>query len=423
MFVDTAIITAKAGSGGDGAVSFHRDKFTVSGGPDGGNGGNGGNIVFQADKNLSTLSDFRYKKKYLAEDGKNGASARRTGKSGEDMIVHVPLGTILKNDEDGRIIADLSDFNRVVIAKGGKGGAGNINFSNSVRQAPKFAKPGTPGEELTIRLELKLLADVAIVGYPNVGKSTFLSTVSNARPQVANYHFTTLSPVLGVVEYRDNTSFVIADIPGLIEGAWKGKGLGHQFLKHIERCRIILHMVDISGSEGRNPIEDFRIINNELYSYDSNLSSRPVIVVGSKCDAASNAQIKDFKAYIESEGYKFFPISSMSRDGIDDLIASISQMLTNLPSMRIFEPDESYTGNKKDIVSEEIEIKYDKGIYFVNSPKIDRLIKSVNFEDYDSMQYFQNMLIKYGVISSLKKFGAKEGDTISMCGTEFDFFD
>lgn len=423
MFVDTAVINVKSGSGGDGAVSFHRDKSTISGGPDGGNGGDGGDIIFQADKSLSTLSDFRYRKKYLAENGKNGSSARRTGKSGKDLIISVPLGTVLIDNENKRIIADLSNFDKVVVAKGGKGGAGNINFSNSVRQTPRFAKPGTPGKELTIRLELKLLADVAIVGYPNVGKSTFISVVSRAKPQIANYHFTTLSPVLGVVEHGENSSFVMADIPGLIEGAWQGIGLGHQFLRHIERCRAILHIVDVSGSEGRNPIDDFKVINSELNNYDPNLLTRPIIVIGNKCDIASEDQIQEFKIYIENQGYKFLAISSVTKKGIDCLLDEVVKMLKTLPPIRIFQPDESYSEDKKDIISEKIEVKYGHGKYFVNSLKVERLIKSVNFDDYDSMQYFQNMLIKYGVISSLKSIGAKEGDTINMCGIEFDFFD
>lgn len=423
MFADIAVITVKAGSGGNGTVSFHRDKLTSSGGPDGGNGGNGGSVIFQADKNLSTLIDFRYKKKYLAQNGENGKSARRTGKSGEDLVIRVPLGTVIKDNKSGRIIADLSNLDKVVLAKGGKGGAGNMNFSTPVRQAPRFAKPGTPGEEFELKLELKLLADVGIVGFPNVGKSTLISIVSQAKPQVANYHFTTLAPVLGVVKYTEDFSFVMADIPGLIEGAWKGSGLGHRFLRHVERCRALVHVVDVSGSEGRDPIEDFEIINKELSNYNLKLSEKPMLVVGNKCDIASKDLVNSFSSYVADKGYKFFAISALSHSGIKKLMDSIAKILSDLPPMIIFDADQSYTDNIGSNNSSEIIIKFKDGKYFVESDRLERLINSVNFDDYDSMQYFQRMIVKFGVISELKNAGINEGDCVNICGMEFDFFE
>lgn len=422
MFADTAVITVRAGSGGHGAVSFHRDKFTSSGGPDGGNGGSGGDVIFQADKGLSTLVDFRYKRNYLAQNGRDGSSAKRTGKSGDNMLIKVPLGTVLKDNKNGRIIADLSDFRSVVVAKGGKGGAGNMNFATPTRQSPRFARSGTLGEELELKLELKLIADVGIIGYPNVGKSTLISVVSAAKPQIANYHFTTLSPVLGVVKYSGDYSFVMADIPGLIEGAWKGIGLGHQFLRHIERCRVFLHVVDISGSEGRDPVKDFEIINKELENYSADLMQRPMIVVGNKCELSDSKSIELFRRYVEKKGYKFFAISAVSRTGVGNLLDEVVKVLQKSPDTVIFSPDETYISVKKD--EDEVCVVKNGEIYELKeNSRLRSLVDSVNFCDYDSMKYFQRMLIKYGVISALKGSGAKEGDTVKLCGIEFDFFD
>ena len=303
MFVDTAKIHLKAGNGGDGAVSFHREKYVAAGGPDGGDGGRGGNIVFKADSNLSTLADFRYKRKYTAQPGQNGGASRCTGKSAEDLVICVPQGTLVKDAETGRIIADISDAEPVVVAKGGNGGWGNRHFATATRQVPRFAKSGKPGEELDVVLELKLLADVGLIGFPNVGKSTLVSVVSEAKPKIANYHFTTLTPVLGVVRMGEGSSFVIADIPGLIEGAGEGVGLGHEFLRHVERCRMLLHVLDVSGSEGRDPIEDFEKINHELFVFSKELSERPQIVVGNKCDLAGEDEIARISEYFESRGY------------------------------------------------------------------------------------------------------------------------
>lgn len=423
MFVDTANIKVKAGDGGNGSVSFHRDKLTASGGPDGGNGGRGGNIVFKVDDNLSTLSDFRYKKKYIAQSGKNGASGRCAGKSGEDMIINVPRGTLVKDAETGKLIADLSSDCPVIVARGGKGGLGNMNFSTPTRQSPRFAKAGTQGEEMNLQLELKLLADVGLIGYPNVGKSTLLSVVSEAKPQIANYHFTTLSPILGVVRYEEGVSFVMADIPGLIEGAWEGVGLGHQFLRHIERCRLLVHVVDVSGSEGRDPIQDFIKINKELEKFNKELSKRKMIVVGNKCDMATDEQVKKFKNYIELQGYDFFPIMAAINYNVKPLINKIVEELSKLPPITVYEPDYVKKDLSDELNKDKISIEVKNGVYVVNSKWAERLLNSINFDDYDSMQYFQKCLIDSGIIESLRKSGADEGSTVMIGDTEFDFID
>lgn len=329
MFVDVAKIKIKAGDGGNGAVSFHREKYVASGGPNGGDGGKGGDVVFIADDNLSTLADFRYKRKYIAQNGENGKKGNSSGKSAPDLVIRVPRGTIVRDETTGRIIADVSTDEPYIIAKGGKGGFGNAHFANPVRQAPRFAKPGIKGEEIEIKLELKLLADVGLVGYPNVGKSTLVSVVSEAKPVIANYHFTTITPVLGVVRLDEENSFVIADIPGLIEGAGEGVGLGHQFLRHIDRCRLLVHMVDISASEGRNPIDDFETINKEIKKFNKDLINKPMIVVGNKCDLATDKQIENFKKYVEEKGYDFFPIMAAIRYNVDPLLKKIQEILKN----------------------------------------------------------------------------------------------
>ena len=331
MFIDNAKIHLKAGDGGNGAVTFRREKYVAAGGPDGGDGGKGGNIAFLADDNLSTLADFRYKRRYVAQNGENGRAKRCFGKSGEDLVIRVPRGTLIKDAESGRILADISDVEPQIVLRGGRGGWGNTHFATPTRQVPRFAKPGTPGEEMDVQLELKLLADVGLVGYPNVGKSTLVSVVSDAKPNIANYHFTTLTPVLGVVRMGERRSFVMADIPGLIEGAWKGAGLGHEFLRHVERCRLLVHVVDISGSEGRDPKQDFDTINQELEKFNPELAKRPMVVAGNKCDMASNEQIADLKAFVEQKGYSFFPIMAAIRYGVDPLLNKISEMLSKLP--------------------------------------------------------------------------------------------
>ena len=421
MFVDVAKIKIKAGDGGDGAVSFHREKYIASGGPDGGDGGKGGNIVFVADSNLSTLADFRYKRKYLAQKGENGKAARRNGKNAPDLIIHVPIGTLVKDAETGRLMADVSTKEPVVVARGGKGGWGNTHFATPTRQTPRFAKPGLPGEELDVQLELKLLADVGLVGFPNVGKSTLVSVVSQAKPVIANYHFTTITPVLGVVSMGEGSSFVMADIPGLIEGAWEGTGLGHQFLRHVERCRLLVHIVDISGSEGRDPIEDFEIINRELEKFNPELAKRPMLVAGNKCDLATDEQIENFKNYVEEKGYMFFPIMAAIRYDVDPLLNKIQEMLSKLPPIAVYEAEPVPVVAAENVGRHDVKITVHDGIYFVEGKWLLNVIKSVNFDDYESLNYFQKVLINSGVIDALREAGINEGDTVSIYDLEFDF--
>ena len=421
MFIDHAKITVKAGKGGDGAVAFHREKYVASGGPDGGDGGKGGNVVFQVDDNLSTLADFRYKRKYVAPSGENGRGARCNGKSGKDLIVRVPRGTLVKEAETGRILADLSSDEPQVIAKGGRGGWGNIHFATPTRQTPRFAKPGTPGESFELILELKLLADVGLVGYPNVGKSTLVSVVSEAKPIIGNYHFTTITPVLGVVRLKDGRSFVMADIPGLIEGAGEGVGLGHQFLRHVDRCRLLVHIVDVAGSEGRDPKQDFEIINTELKKFNPELAERPMLVAGNKCDLATDEQIEDFKNYVEGKGYEFFPIMAAIRYDVDPLLNRISELLSKLPPVKRYEPEPLPQKPVEDFEKNAVKITKQDNIYMVEGEWLLQVINSVNFDDYESLQYFQRVLIQTGVIDALRDAGIQEGDTVSIYEIEFDF--
>ncbi len=421
MFVDIAKISIKAGDGGAGAVSFHREKYVASGGPDGGDGGKGGDVVFVADTNLSTLADFRYKRKYSAQNGNPGMSGRKNGRKAEDLIIRVPTGTLIKDAETGRIIADISGKEPVVIARGGKGGWGNSHFATPTRQTPRFARPGIPGEEFEVQLELKLLADVGLVGFPNVGKSTLLSVVSEAKPEIADYHFTTITPKLGVVSAVEGHSFVMADIPGLIEGAWEGTGLGHQFLRHVERCRMLVHIVDIAGSEGRDPKEDFRIINDELRKFNAELALRPMVVAGNKCDLATEEQIEDFRQFVESQGYEFFPIMAAIRYDVDPLLNKITEMLTKLPPVTVYEAEPAPQIDVEDLNSKEVKISVCDGIYFVEGKWLYRVMQSVNFDDYESLNYFQNVLISSGVIDALRDAGIEEGDTVSIYEVQFDF--
>ncbi len=419
MFVDLARINIKGGDGGAGAVSFHREKFVSAGGPDGGDGGKGGDVVFLTDTNVATLIDFHYKKKYYAPNGENGGAKKCSGKSAEDLVIKVPRGTLVKERNTGRLIADLSGTEPVVIARGGKGGWGNSHFATPTRQIPLFAKPGLPGESFELLLELKLLADVGLVGFPNVGKSTLISVVSDAKPKIANYHFTTLTPVLGVVRVEAEKSFVMADIPGLIEGASEGLGLGHEFLRHVDRCRLILHVVDVSGSEDRDPIEDFKRINLELKNFSPELAGRPQIVAANKSDIATSEQIETFKAYIEEQGYAFFCISAATRQGVDPLIKALAAQLDMLPPIKQYEPDPlpqiDFEANSR------FEITVEEGIYFVDAPWLNNLLKMVNTDDYESLQYFQRVLRKCGIIDALEERGIQEGDTVSICGLEFDY--
>ena len=421
MFVDIASIHLKAGKGGDGAVSFHREKYVAAGGPDGGDGGRGGNIVFKADSNLSTLADFRYKRKYNAEVGQNGGASRCTGKSAPDLIISVPVGTLVKEAQTGRIIADISDDEPVIIAKGGNGGWGNQHFATSTRQVPRFAKSGAPGEELDVTLELKLLADVGLIGFPNVGKSTLVSVVSEAKPKIANYHFTTLTPVLGVVRMGEGSSFVMADIPGLIEGAGEGVGLGHEFLRHVERCRMLLHVLDISGSEGRDPIDDFEKINHELSVFSSELCERPQIVVGNKCDLTDETEVERIKNYFESKGYKFFPVMAAIAEGTSELINYVAAELQKLPPILKYEaeprPEPEIKSNKRDFT-----VREENGIFYVeNCDWLDDIMNRVDPDDYESLQYFERTLRQSGIIDALEKAGVKEGDTVNVLDIEFDY--
>ncbi len=421
MFIDIAKIKIKAGKGGDGSVSFHREKYVAAGGPDGGDGGKGGDIVFVVDDHLSTLADFRYKRKYTAPNGENGRAKRCFGKGGENLTIKVPRGTLIKDAETGRIIADMSDEESKIIAKGGRGGWGNSHFATPTRQAPRFAKPGNPGEDKEILLELKLLADVGLVGFPNVGKSTLVSVVSEAKPNIANYHFTTLTPVLGVVSMSEGRSFVMADIPGLIEGAWEGIGLGHQFLRHVERCRLLVHIVDISGSEGRNPKEDFEIINEELKKFNPEMAERPMIVAGNKCDLTDDEAVEDFKNFVEEKGYRFFPIMAAIRHGVDDLLNCISEMISKLPPVIKYEPEPEILKPVDEFAKTEVKITVEDGVYIVEGEWLLGLINSINFGDHESLQYFQRVLINTGVIDALRDSGINEGDTVSMYDLEFDF--
>lgn len=421
MFIDIAKIKIKAGSGGNGAVSFRREKYVAAGGPDGGDGGKGGNVVFQVDDNLSTLADFRYKRKYAAQNGENGRGNRCFGRGGEDCVIRVPRGTLVKDAETGRLLADMSDDEPQIVAKGGRGGWGNTHFATPTRQVPRFAKPGTPGEEFEVQLELKLLADVGLVGYPNVGKSTLVSVVSEAKPNIANYHFTTLTPVLGVVRMGEGSSFVMADIPGLIEGAGEGVGLGHQFLRHVERCRLLVHIVDVAGSEGRDPKEDFEIINRELEKFNPELAQRPMLVAGNKCDLATDEQIDEFRQYVEGKGYSFFPIMAAIRYDVDPLLKKIQEMLQSLPPVRRFEAEPAPQVEVETMENTQVQITRHDNVFMVEGKWLLQLINSVNFDDYESLQYFQRVLIQTGVIDALREAGCEEGDTVSMYDLEFDF--
>lgn len=423
MFVDKAKIKIKAGNGGDGAISFHREKYVAAGGPDGGNGGNGGNVIFIADDNYSSLIDFRYKRKYLAENGQNGGAKRCTGKSAPDLIIKVPRGTIIRDSETGRIIADISSDEPKIIAKGGRGGKGNMNFATSTRQIPRFAKPGYPGEELEVTLELKLIADVGLVGFPNVGKSTLISVVSASKPKIANYHFTTLTPVLGVVKIDSEHSFVMADIPGLIKGASDGIGLGHEFLRHVERCRLIVHVLDVSGIEGRNPIEDFNIINEELQNFSEDLAKCPQIVAANKSDMATDEQIFELKNFIENKGYKFFCISAATTAGTKELMQAVFLELEKLPPVKEYEAEPITREELEKSISDtnKFEIEVIEGVYYIDAPWLDPIMRTISMDDYSSLQYFQQVLRKSGIIDKLEEMGINEGDTVDIFGFEFDY--
>lgn len=421
MFIDIAKIKLKAGDGGAGAVSFHREKYVNAGGPDGGDGGRGGDIIFVADTGLSTLADFKYKRSYTAQNGEAGSKKKCSGKSGENLIIKVPNGTIIKDVETDRILADISGKEPVVIAKGGKGGWGNTHFATPTRQIPRFAKPGIPGEAFEAVLELKLLADVGLVGFPNVGKSTLISVVSEAKPVIANYHFTTLTPVLGVVRVDEERSFVMADIPGLIEGASEGVGLGHEFLRHVERCRLLVHVVDVSGIEGRDAVEDFKTINAELEGYNPELAACPQIVAANKCDIASEESLKSFMDYIEEAGLKCFKISAATGEGVKPLIYEIAARLKELPPIKEFEREEINRDELMAKARNEFKITVEDGVFIVDADWLGHVLGSVNMDDYESLQYFQRVLRSSGIIDKLEEMGVEEGDTISILNFEFEY--
>ena len=419
MFVDTAKIRIKAGNGGNGACTFHREKYVNAGGPDGGDGGKGGNVVFVGDTNISSLIDFKYRKRYIAENGKNGAGSNMTGKSAPDLVIKVPVGTLIREAETGRILADISDREPHIVAKGGKGGWGNQHFASPTRQIPKFAKPGFPGEEFEVTLELKLLADVGLVGFPNVGKSTLISVVSAAKPEIANYPFTTLTPVLGVVKMDAGSSFVMADIPGLIEGASEGVGLGHDFLRHVERCRLILHVVDISATDGRDPIDDYKQINYELEKFNPELAKRPQIVALNKADASIEEMIDEFNEFAEENGFKTYLISAATGEGVQELVNAVAAELAKLPPIVRYETEAPV---REEITSkQEFKIHIEDGIYVVEAPWLMHALGFVDLDDYESLQYFQRVLRLSGIIDELERMGINEGDTVSILDIEFDY--
>ena len=424
MFTDYVKIFVKSGDGGNGAITFRREKYVAAGGPDGGDGGKGGDVYFTVDPDSNTLVDFRYKKKFHAENGKNGEGNHRYGKSGEDLYIKVPLGTIVKDAEDGKVLADLCEKGQTeLVFPGGRGGKGNSHFATSTRQAPRFAQGGEKGIEKEIILELKLLADVGLIGFPNVGKSTFLSVVTSARPKIADYHFTTLEPNLGVVKSEYGDSFVIADIPGIIEGASDGTGLGLRFLRHIERTRLLLHVIDVSGIEGRNPVEDFNVINNELKSYSEKLSNRKQIIVASKADLIQDETLfNELVELAKEKNIEIFKISAVTGDGVKELLDYVSNTLKELPKEDLVEIEEIkkvYTLEEKD----EFTIVKEDGMFVVDGPGVQRIMRRVNLEDNESMYYFQKCLEQLGVNQKLKEAGVQEGDTVKVVDWELEWYD
>ena len=422
MFVDKVKISVKAGNGGNGAVAFHREKFVAQGGPDGGDGGTGGSIVLRVDDNMSTLMDFRYKRKYTAPNGQDGQGGRRRGKNGEDLIIKVPRGTVVRDAETNEVIKDMSDSEDFVLCKGGRGGWGNKHFATPTRQVPRFAKGGLPGETHDVVFELKLLADVGLVGFPNVGKSTLLSVTSNARPKIANYHFTTLYPNLGVIYVEEGVSFVMADIPGIIEGAADGLGLGHDFLRHIDRCRLLVHIVDVSGSEDRDPVEDFEKINAELAQYSPDLASRPMIVAANKLDLIPEGSdnLERLKAYVTEQGYEFYEISAATHQGTHQLMKTVAGKLAQLPPVTIYEPE--YVKPLAEAgSSDELQIEQYDDLWVVSGAWLERLMNDVFFADYESRMYFDRQLRQSGLFDRLEAMGIQDGDIVSIYDWEFEY--
>ena len=423
MFTDYVKISIKAGDGGDGAVTFRREKYVAAGGPDGGDGGNGGSIYFQVDPNANTLIDFRYNKKYKAQNGENGSGSNCYGKKGEDLYINVPIGTIIKDAETGKVVADLSKEGQVeLVLKGGRGGKGNSHFATSTRQAPRFAQGGDKGEEKEVILELKLLADVGLLGFPNVGKSTFLSVVTAARPKIANYHFTTIDPNLGVVKTKTGNSFVIADIPGIIEGASEGVGLGIQFLRHVERTRLLLHVIDVSGSEGRNPVEDYYTINEELKKYSEKLSMRKQIIVASKIDVMQDESLlKELEELAQKENLELFKISGVTGEGVENLINRVEQALKELPHEELIEEEEKIVYTLEE--EEDFTVTKENEKFLVEGKAVYRIMSRVNMDDNESLYYFHKCLENTGINAKLKEMGIKEGDIVKMLDWEFEWYE
>ena len=423
MFVDVAKIRIKAGRGGDGHIGFHREKYVASGGPDGGDGGKGGDIVFVVDSHMATLLDFRYKRKYVAADGEPGGTKRCFGKDGADTVIKVPRGTLIKDGETGALIHDMSDDKPFIAARGGKGGWGNAHFATPTRQAPRFAKPGMEGDERFILLELKLIADVGLIEFPNVGKSTLLSMISAARPKIANYHFTTLAPNLGVVFVSEGSSFVCADIPGIIEGAAEGAGLGHDFLRHIERCRLLVHLVDVSGSEGRDPVEDLDTINSELHRYSEALAQRPQIIVANKCDILDpdSDNLARLQARADQLGCPLFRLSAAANQGVKELVYHVWNRLEKLPPVEVFAPEMSLD-EPAPVEERDIQItRGDNAVFYVTGAWVEKIVGSVNFDEYESRMYFERTLRKAGVFDMLEARGIKEKDTVDVLGIQFEY--
>lgn len=430
MFADRATISIRSGKGGDGHVSFRRELYVPNGGPDGGDGGRGGDVIFQVDEGLNTLTDYRHKRKYAAGDGEEGGKRRCHGKDGQDLILKVPAGTVIREQESGKIIADMSGDNiRQVVLRGGRGGQGNQHYATATMQIPKYAQPGQPAQELMVQLELKVIADVGLVGFPNVGKSTLLSRVTNARPKIANYHFTTLNPNLGVVDFDDGDGFVIADIPGLIEGASEGVGLGHEFLRHIERTKVLIHMVDAASTEGRDPVADIYAINRELEAYNPEIAARPQIIAANKIDVMFHGDEEDpvqkLKDEFEPQGMKVFPISAVSGEGLKDLLYYVRELVRQLGNepvvfeQEFFPEDLAIRNNLPYTVEKSQE---EEGVYMVEGPKIERMLGYTNLDSEKGFAFFQRFLKESGILEDLEKAGIQEGDTVRMYGLEFDYY-
>lgn len=429
MFADRAKIYIRSGKGGDGHVSFRRELFVPNGGPDGGDGGKGGDIIFEVDEGLNTLSDYRHRQKYSAGDGESGKKSRCHGSNGDDLILKVPEGTVIKEAESGKVIADMSGENRrQVVLKGGRGGLGNMNFATATMQAPKYAQPGKPARELWVRLELKVIADVGLVGFPNVGKSTLLARVTNAKPKIANYHFTTLNPNLGVVDLDGGKGFVIADIPGLIEGASEGVGLGHEFLRHIERTKVLIHMVDAASTEGRDPVDDIRKINLELKAYNEEIASRPQVIAANKIDvlyAGDEDPVQKIRDAFEPEGVKVFPISAVSGKGVKELLYYVRELLDTVPDKPVVFEQEYFPDDI--IIDENLPYTVERSeeepnTFIVEGPKIEKMLGYTNLDSEKGFAFFQRFLKDQGILDELEAAGIQEGDTVRMYGLQFDYY-